>query len=132
MGMIGTLGGVVFKVSERSVQTFNNLKITTGASYSELKRHGLKPLLEYTNPDLDTGSLDIELRRELGVNPEKALKLLDRYAEDGEVLTLIIGGKRYGSKWVITKNSKSYNRFDKKGRLLSADTSVTLQEYPDR
>ena len=68
----------------------------------------------------------------LGVNPRKMQKKIDKYRKEGKLLTLIIGGKKYGKKWVITEHSKDYENIDNKGNLLVAKSSVSLQEYPER
>lgn len=57
---------------------------------------------------------------------------IDKYRKKGKILTLVIGGKKYGTKWVITQHSKDYERFDNKGNLLIAKSSISLQEYPER
>lgn len=45
---------------------------------------------------------------------------IDKYRKKGKILTLIIGGKKYGSQWVITGHSKDYEKFDNQGNLLIA------------
>ena len=57
---------------------------------------------------------------------------IDKYRKQGKILTLVIGGKKYGTKWVITKHSKGYERFDNKGNLLAAKSSISLEEYAER
>lgn len=132
MAKIGTLGKIVFSVSDRKVQTFDELSIETGAKYYTHDRHLNKPLLEFGGMETDKLSFSMYQSAFLGANPEKQLRLIDEYIAQGEILSLIIGGKRYGSKWVITKHSKGYKKFGKKGELLAVESKVTLEEYVSR
>lgn len=132
MAQIGTLGKVIFQVSDKTVQTFKGLKISSSVSYSETKRHLKKPLLEFTNPDLDKASFDIYFSAYLGVNPRKQQAIIDYYMNNGEILLFIVGNIRYGTKWVIDSHSKDMEYFDKNGNLLAAKSSISLKEYAER
>lgn len=131
-GKIGTLGDIVFKVSAKTIQTFDGLKIDSKTNYAKHTRHNKKPLLEFQYNDIDTASFTIYLSAFLGVNPRTMQAKIDKYRKKGKILTLVIGGKKYGTKWVITQHSKDYERFDNKGNLLIAKSSISLQEYPER
>ncbi len=132
MAKIGTLGKIVFSVSDKKVQTFTDLSIESSARYSTHTRHLKKPLLEFGGMDNDKLSFSIYYSAYLGVNPEKQVKMIDTYMKQGKQLSLVIGGKKYGSKWVITKHSKSYKHFDRKGRVLAVESKLTLEEYANR
>lgn len=132
MAMIGTLGDIVFSVSGETVKTFDNLSVETAARYYKHDRHLNKPLLEFGGMDNDKLSFDMHHSVFLGVNPNEQIKRIDEYMSQGTVLTLIIGGKKYGSKWVIVKHSKDFARLDGKGRVLIANSKVSLEEYPNR
>ncbi|TGY93442.1 phage tail protein [Petralouisia muris] len=131
-GKIGTLGDIVFTVSEKTIQTFDGLKIESKTNYAKHTRHNKKPLLEFQYNDTDAASFTIYLSAFLGVNPRKMQDKIDKYRKKGKILTLVIGGKKYGTKWVITQHSKDYEKFDNKGNLLIAKSSISLQEYPER
>lgn len=131
-GKIGTLGDIVFKVSAKTIQTFDGLKIDSKTNYAKHTRHNKKPLLEFQYNDTDTASFSIYLSVFLGVNPRKMQKKIDDYRKKGKILTLVIGGKKYGSKWVITSHSKQFERFDNKGNLLVAKSNISLEEYAER
>ena len=132
MAKLGTLGNIVFSVSDKKVQTFNEMSLETSAKYYTHDRHLKKPLLEFGGMESDKLSFSMHHSVFLGVNPEKQVKQIDRYVKEGKVLSLIIGGKRYGSKWVITKHYKSYKKFDKKGNALIVESKITLEEYASR
>ena len=132
MAQVGTLGDIVFKVSEKTVQTFDGLQIESKTNYAKHTRHNKKPLLEFQYNDTDTASFSMYLSAFLGVNPKTMQEKIDKYRKQGKILTVVIGGKKYGTKWVITSHSKGYKRFDNKGNLLIAESKVSLEEYPER
>lgn len=131
-GKIGTLGDIVFTVSAKTVQTFDELQIDSETNYAKHTRHNKKPLLEFQYNDTDTASFAFYLSVFLGVNPKGMQDKIEKYRMQGKILTLVIGGKKYGTKWVITKHSKGYERFDNKGNLLEAKSSISLEEYAER
>lgn len=131
-GKIGTLGDIVFTVSAKTIQTFDGLQIDSATNYAKHTRHNKKPLLEFQYNDTDTASFTIYLSVFLGVNPGKMQDKIDKYRKKGKILTLVIGGKKYGKKWVITKHAKGYEKFDNKGNLLAAKSSISLEEYAER
>lgn len=132
MATIGTLGDVVFAVSKNQVRTFQDLSIESSASYAKHNRHNLKPILEFQGNQTDTLSLKMHLSIYLGIDVEEQLNKIDTYMMQGKILTLIVGQKRYGTKWVIKSHSKGYTRFDGAGNLLVAESKVSLEEYADR
>ena len=132
MAQIGTLGDIVFSVSQKTVKTFEDLKIDSKTSYAKLTRHNKKPLLEFQYNDIDTASFSIYLSAFLGVNPLSMQDKIDKYRKQGKILSLVIGGKKYGTKWVITSHSKDYQKFDNKGNLLIAKSTISIEEYPER
>ena len=129
MAEIGTLGDIVFKVSANKVRTFDDLKIDSKTNYAKHTRHLKKPLLEFQYNDADTASLTIYLSAFLGVNPKKMQNKIDKYRKKGKILTLVIGGKKYGSQWVITGHTKDYEKFDNQGNLLIAKSTLSLEQY---
>ncbi|WP_320917137.1 phage tail protein [Enterocloster bolteae] len=132
MAKIGTLGDIVFTVSQSTVRTLDGLKIDSKTNYAKHTRHNKKPLLEFQYNDTDTASFSMYLSAFLGVNPLSMQKKIDNYLRKGKILPLVIGGKKYGKKWVITSHSKEFQRFDNKGNLLIAKSSISLEEYAER
>lgn len=132
MARIGTLGDIVFTVSQNTVKTFDDLQIESKTNYAKHTRHNKKPLLEFQYNDTDTASFSIYLSAYLGVNPITMQAKIDKYMMQGKILSLVIGKKRYGKKWVITSHSKGFKRFDGKGKLLIAESKVSLEEYAER
>lgn len=128
--MIGCLGDIVFSVSSGMVKTFKNLKYSGSANFSEHKRHNTVSALEFTGSSPSEISFSITLSYLLGVKVEDELNKIAAYTKSGNILNLIIGNLRYGRhKWVISKYSVSYSLFDKFGKVINAEVSLTLKEY---
>lgn len=128
--MIGLLGSIRFKVSERQALTFKNLKREVSSTWNNIDRIGQKPLVEYGGPNLQTGSLEIVVDASLGVKPKKLLHTLERMTESDQAYDLVLGKKRIGSHpWVITKCSQAYDVILRGGEIYRATMTLSLQEY---
>ena len=53
MGMVGCLGDIVFTVSDRTIETINNVTWSGSARYATHQRHGTHALTEFTGLDPD-------------------------------------------------------------------------------
>ena len=69
MGMVGCLGDIVFTVSDRTIETINNVTWSGSARYATHQRHGTHALTEFTGLDPDKMTFDIVLSAYLGVDP---------------------------------------------------------------
>lgn len=128
---IGNWGtSIVFSVSDRKVQTFENMIRTVGSQWATHSRIGKKDQVEYLRPALQKITFDMELNAEYGVNPRAILDKLAALTEKGTVNTLVIGGKRVGNhRWRITDISEAWETIYNRGELARAKVSVTMQEY---
>lgn len=129
MALIGALGDITFQVSRRYIKTFNDMKWESSTSYATHQIHLQTPKIEYTGIDADTISFTMNFNVFYGIDPVKEINALEKARLQGKVMRLVIGNKIYGRKWVITKTSKELERFDNKGRLLSAKINVSLLAY---
>lgn len=128
--MIGVLGNVLFRVSDSRVLTIRNMKQEISASWETMDRIGLKPLTEYSGPNLQAISFEITLDASLGVKPRMMLQMLERMAEGSEAYDLVLGRRLIGkNKWVITKCSAAYDVILRGGEIYKATVSLNLQEY---
>ena len=133
MAVIGTWGDITFAVSRNQIKTFDGLKWDSGAKYSTHDRHLKEPLLEFTGTDVESMTFTMFFSAFLGVNPIAEVSKLLKAMRRGEVHSLVIGPKAYGTnKWVITKLSNSLPRYDNRGNLLVAKVSVTMKSYSGR
>ncbi len=133
MAVIGMWGDLIFSVSRQQIRTFDGLKWDSGARYSTHDRHLREPLLEFRGTDSETMTFTMLFSEYLGVKPIEEVSKIKLAMMAGEVHRLVIGPKAYGTnKWVITKLSSAMERFDKKGELVAAKVTVTMQSYAAR
>lgn len=133
MAVIGTWGDIVFTVSRGEVKTFDGMKWDSGAKYATHDRHLKEPLLEFTGTEVETISFSMFFSAFLGINPMTEITKLITAQRQGKVSRLIIGTSTYGTnRWVITKLSKSLERYDNRGNLLVAKVNVSMQSYSAR
>lgn len=128
--MIGMLGDTVFEASTERVFTFRGMARTGSPRLQEHAIVGRKPALEFIGPGLDEVSFSIRLDTFLGVAPEEELKRLREARDEGQVLTLTIGGDYLG-RWVIVSAEEAHTRHNGEGRLVVADVALTLREVAD-
>ncbi|MCD8199799.1 MAG: phage tail protein [Coriobacteriaceae bacterium] len=127
---IGSLGDIVFTVSDSTVRTFTNFVYSGSAQYSTHQRHVSSALTEFVGVDPEQITFDIILNAYLGVTPSSDLKTLQKYERNGTVLSLVIGDTTYGQyRWNLLSHSLTASHFDKSGDITVATVSITLQEY---
>lgn len=128
--MIGTWGKVIFSVSDKEINTFDAFKRSESARWSKHDIHGQKSKPEFTGIDLGKVTFTMRFSAFHGVNPLKELDKFIRCVRSGEAHQLIIGNKRVGvNKWYLPNVDESWNYFDNKGNVLTADINVTMEEY---
>lgn len=133
MAEVGSFGELVFKVSDKTVRTFDEMNWDFSSKYATHDRHIKADLLEYMGPEIETISFSMTFSLFLGVKPFEQIKKLKEMIKEGATERLVIGGKVYGDyKWVIQKGSTELQHFDKDGDILVAKVKVTLKEYPKR
>ena len=67
--MIGYFGDVIFETSDRRICTFNNMKRTISASYSEHNRYKKKSEREFEGPKNQSVSFKMKFVAGHGVRP---------------------------------------------------------------
>ncbi|MDE6727914.1 MAG: phage tail protein [Oscillospiraceae bacterium] len=127
---VGSLGGIVFTVSDSKIMTMNNVKTSGSASYGKHQRHGGDTLLEFVSNDASSFTFNMTLAAQLGVNVASEIDKLESAKRKGTLLKLVIGKKVIGRyRWVIQKYTASYSAYDRDGYPIIADVSITLSEY---
>ena len=131
MAQVGSLGGIVFTVSDRQIMTLQSASASGSASITEHKRHGGASIAEFTGSALGKMKLTFKVARQLGYEPGDMINLVQNYCQSGAVLSLTIGRTRYGrsGRWLIASWSVAMKRHDKNGTLSEADITVNLTEY---
>ena len=130
---IGSLGEIVFEVTDKRVFTFDDLKRDSKMRYTAHEVIGRKPVTEFIGPDLEQISFKIYLSAAIGINPEREMKRIRDKRDAGEALTLILGDKVIGdNKWVIESIGESYLVVDQQGRIWTLSAEITLKEYVEQ
>ena len=130
--MIGQLGDYEFEVSSESVKTFDGLRFTNSANFSEHKVLGRKGLLEYTGLNASSASLKISLNAYMGVDVLEEISAFYEYMNSGEALVFMLGDEVMGEDyWVIESLDEEYQEIDSRGVVRRADITLKLKEYID-
>lgn len=128
--LVGYLGDIPFTVSRSFMRTFSEFNRNSTARWSKHDLIGQKPVLEFLGSDIEKISFKMLLRKDKGVTPEDELERLRQIRDTGEVFSLIIDDKPVSDNfWVIESLDESVAYWGKSGQMLSAEVSVTLQEY---
>lgn len=127
---IGTLGEILFSISDRAIETIQNFVWSGSARYSTHQRHLANALTEFTGLDPDSITFDIYVSAYLGVNPMTEVVKIWNYERGGTAVPLTIGTHAYGKyRWSILSHKMKAQDFDETGDMTSATISLTLQEY---
>lgn len=130
MAKVGSLGDIVFEVSDSVVRTLRDLSLSGSARLQEHERHLQKSLVEFCGSDARTLSFRLRLSRYLGVDPETSKNRIIAYTESGTAVVFVLGVNKYGDyKWLIDKYKFDVENYDGKGNITSLDAIVTLKEY---
>ena len=128
--MIGCFGSVTFKTSDKRICTFNNLKRSISAGYSEHKRYTKKSQREFEGPQNQTVTFEMKFVAGHGVKPLAMLNKIIKLCENETVCTFVIGGHKVGGgKWTIDSVDADYKEVWNHGELVSVAVNVTATEY---
>lgn len=127
---IGTLGPIVFEVSDKRVLTFKGMTRDVSGRWTEHEVMGVKPKPEFLGPGNQKITLPITLSANLGVKPRKMLELVERMVESGDAEYLIIKCRPVGSHpFRLTSSSETWGDMYRHGELAKASLTITLEEY---
>lgn len=130
MANIGCLGDIPFVVSDKMVQTINNIQWSGSSRYATHQRHLTDTLTEFVGNNPDRFTCDLVLNAYLGADPMGEINKLWAYMRNAAPVSLVIGDKAYGKyRWSIIDIRIKVKTMDRIGNLTSATVSVTLQEY---
>lgn len=128
--MIGYFGSIIFETSDKKILTFNGLKRTASASYSDHKRYKKKPQREFEGPNNETVSFEMKFMAQHGVSPRKMLDKAVKICEKGTVCQFVLGGHPVGDgKWTLDTVDGNYQTVWNRGELVTIIVSVTATEY---
>lgn len=127
---LGSLGDVVFEVSNRKVFTFDGYKRTTKARYASHEIIGQPPILEFLGPDGEEITFVMQFRVDCGVNPAAESDKIREMCKTGETNYFLLGSTVIGEhKWAIMDVGEDNATIDNMGRIIQNKISVTLKEY---
>lgn len=128
--MIGTLGDIVFEVSDKTVRTLKNLQGEAGSDWgSHDVVHG-KPRSEWIGPKNRTYNFDMQLRAQDGVPPRRTLNQLQKMAESANAYYFVLGGQPMADNpFKVLTSSDAWDVILKDGKLIACTVSVKLEEY---
>ena len=128
--MIGALGNIIFKVSAKDINTFQEFVRSSSGRWAYHAVHMRKPVSEFLGPELDSITFSMQFEASLGRNPRYDMEQLMKLTRTGEAVPLVIGGDGLGYyRWTVENIEQQYTRVDKKGKVLSGIVNVTLKEY---
>ena len=128
--MLGTYGGLVFVASARKTLLPENINVEWSGRWSSAETPGNVPQSEFLGPDTGKVKFDMTFRADLGVKPERQLRLVRQMVEDGYYGRLILGGKPFGKLPLAIKSvSEKWNVLTQRGKIYAATVSVELEEY---
>ena len=129
--VIGSWGrALVFSTSDEKILTFKRFSHAVSGVWTGHSRVGKKDRSEFIRPGLQTVSFQMVLDASLGVRPRDMLDLLSRAIENGEVNTMVLGGKKVGTNpWKIKSISETWDTILQQGELVKATVQVSMEEY---
>lgn len=132
MAMVGSLGEVVFGVSDSFIRTISDYSRKTSVRTATHDIIGQKPLTEFIGPSCDSISFTIKLSAFRGVNPKEEAQKLRDMAEAGKAVTFVMGGSPVTqNKWLIESVDEDANFYDRSGNIISSDVKLSMREYAE-
>jgi hypothetical protein len=127
---IGTLGSIVFEVSDKKVLTFKGMTRDVSGRWTEHEVMGAKPKPEFLGPGNQKINLPITLSANLGVRPRRVLEMVETMVESGDAEYLIINCRPVGRHpFRLTSSSETWGDMYRHGELAKANLTITLEEY---
>lgn len=128
---IGSLGDIIFEISDDVVQSINKMEYSGSANISTHALRLRKGMPEFTGTTPDQISVTVRVAKILGADPADMIAKVKTYSENGSILRLQVGKKTVGEyRWIINKYKITYEDYDMKGELVDATINLTLTEYP--
>ena len=127
---IGTLGPIVFEVSDEKVLTFKGMTRDVSGRWAKHEVMGKKPKPEFLGADNQKIALPITLSAGLGVRPRKMLELVEDMVESGNAEYLIINCRPVSrNPFYLSSSSETWGDMYRHGELAKANLTITLEEY---
>ncbi len=130
MATVGRFGNLKFSVSDNKVLTFDNFKVKRGIKTTEHDVPFYKGRLEVTGENLDSTTLEIILRADMGVNPRKQAEKIRQMMHQKMANYLVVGGQKVmDRRCIITDMGDSWNYIYRGGKVYEIKVELTFKEY---
>ena len=126
---IGSLGEILFYVTDSQVQTIKEATWKVKATYATHKMHGTRSKLEFTGLEPQELEFPLTVTAFLGVDPLVVIEDLNMLVESHQIVQFMLGNDVIGTSWVVTEVSHKINQFWKDGTVLGAELSIRIREY---
>ena len=129
--VIGSMGSVVFEVSDSKILTPNDFKRESKARYAEHKIINRPPILEFLGRELEVIKFTAIFSKSLGISDLlQEVHKLREMLWNGETFFFTINNHLYTeNKMVIEDLSEEVKHFDGRGAHILTEIDVTLKEY---
>jgi len=128
---IGTLGDIVFEVSDQTVRTFDELVQRTAGRWEVHQPIGAPVKPEFLGQEQGIIEFDIHLNAQLGINPREEKEKIEAMVSDGSHAPLMLGNRPITNHdWYIEQCETTLNHVDAMGLIHVAQIHLTIREYP--
>jgi len=128
---IGNFGkGIVFKVSQNKILTFEDFERTTAGRWAEHERLNKIPKKQFLGAGAQKITFTVTLAAEHKVNPRKMADKIRKMVTSGKPQYLVIGKKKvFKNKAVITEMTERWQHIMKDGGVAMIICDLTFEEY---
>lgn len=127
---IASFADIAFEVSEKKALVFRNFERKRSGRWEDHDVIGEKPVPEFLGPGQDELTLEVVLRAELGINPAKELKKLEKIVEKGTAYFFMMGEKPISkNKFYLESYTETHEIIDNRGNSLGVVVTLNLREY---
>ena len=129
--IVGSLGDIVFEVSEEIMQSIEKLDLSGSANISIHSIRLRKGKPEFVGTDPEKITMSIRVSKLLGADPDAMIEKIRTYMSSAKILRLQMGKKTIGGyRWLINEYKVTHKDYDRFGNMIDASVSLTLIEYP--
>jgi hypothetical protein len=127
---IGTLGDIVFEVSDRTVQTFENFMQATSGRWAVHEPLKSKPRPEFLGQSQGEIEFTMRISAQLGKNPIEVKELVEKSVREGKRAPLMVGNRPISDgDWYIERCETTFIWTNNRGQTEFAEMVLTLKEY---
>jgi hypothetical protein len=130
MAQIGTLGDLVFEVSDETVRTFDEFVQTTASRWVVHEPINSNTRPEFLGPQQGSIEFTIRLAATLGVNPRDEKDKVEALVREGKHAPLMIAQRPISDgDWYIESCETTLIWVNRKGQVEYADMLLFVKEY---